>query len=359
MALFPLIREVKYFPWPSGYGAFTLNASSQIQSTLVIPRQSRRLETIRIHANVTIASPTSTASRDGLENIFPKIQLLVSDAAGSNRSHTSTNSATLLIRNRLNIGRLDSPTYNAFGAKAAGTYDLFFDVQIRNMLMAETIGQRTLLPLYAPVLSDDPKLVLTLAGLNDIGLSAGTVTVNFVNTIFSYREAPAEILYVPTEFVTNDYAWGGGSGQLTYDIPQNGLLAGILHEGFTSGTARGSILGGSGGSGLGHWKLKFGRSDRQEWYDADLAAVNQLSAMALPNYSNETSVGPLTNAWMLDLLHDTPFAEAVSPGSLYSLYSNNAGDRAQLVCTNLAAGGTSKISTYKFLTTTPGDLVGA
>ena len=363
MALFPKVTEFKYFQWPSG--ASQSVGVSEIQSTFVLPRQSRRLERITIHANVTIASPATVTSATALENIFPKIELKVSDAAGSNRSVISTNSATLIAKDLIDTGLLDWKTRQAWGQLGAGTFDLFINVDVRNLLISEAIGIRTCLPLSAPALADDVRLNLTLANFADIGLAnTSTVTVNATNLIIAYREVPDTIGYVPSEFITNSYAWGGGSGNLYYDFPQNGLLAAFMVEEFSSATARGTVLGGTGsGSGQGHWKFRFGRSDREEWTTFSQMAEGQRSYLEFPSdFFGVNSILTKSNAnfaWIKDFLHDTPLSEALSPASCYNLYATNAGDRAQLNCTNFASGGITLISTRKFLTTNPQDLVGA
>jgi hypothetical protein len=356
MALFPKIKEVKYFQWPSGYTQAL--SSSEVVGTFIIPRQSRRLEMIRLHLNITVTTSNAAAtSPNYLEGILPRIELKASDAAGSQRSVFLTNSASVLIRNRIQQGFLDAKTLQCLSTVAVGTYDMFLDLPLRYWNMSETVGHRTSLPLSSPALADDVKLILTLASFADINLAnTSAVTVNSTNVILQYRELPDTVGYIPTEFITNSYAWGGGSGNLYYDFPQNGMLGGFLVEEFSNATTRGTVLSGVGaGSGLGKWKFRYGRSDREEWYTNEQIADNQLTEWA--QYGGVTPV--LTAAWYKDFLHDNYVGEALSGGSLYNLYAANAGDRAQLNCTNLAAGGITLISSYKFLTTQPNDLLGA
>lgn len=352
MSLFTPIREWK----PITFGSSASVASTAVSNPtrVTIPRQSRRLEYLILHLNVTIATPTSTASRDALEGIVKEFRFKASDAGGQNREVIRAGSATLLAYHRRLVGGFGADTQECIGQKAAGTYDLFIPVHFRHPAMSEVIGHRTSLPLSSAFLASDPYFEFDLGTIGDIGLSAGTYTVNFARVNYRYREVPDSIAYIPSELVSNDYTWPSGGGKAVFELPENGWLAGILHEGFTSATARGDILASSG-----EWKLRFGRSELDAFHQATQAEEDgwwgRQYAPDVAALLAHNDVG----IWHRDLFHDSPLGEAMSAGSMLNLYGANKGDRAQLEGTNLSASVTSRITLAKFLASDPAVFLGA
>lgn len=358
MPSFPMLEEVRPVLFGSSVSV-ALGASSNPYS-LVIPRQSRRLATIFLHANVTIATPTGTTSRDALEAFISQIALVASDKAGSSRTVRKAGSATLLSWNRRMLGRNGRFSLTAFGKKAAATYDIVVPIHLADPTMGETAAVKTSMPLWSTDqngngLGEDLRLEITLNTAAGVGLSAGTVTVNYMHANLHYYEGAEAVGYVPTELIANDREWGSGGGELTFEIPDKGWLASILHEGFTSATARGDVQA----SGQSFWQLFYGRSQRAVWTTKLAQELDGLFMQEFPTDIAPGSTVSETGIWMKDLV-GTPYSpQSFGPGALPNLYLANAGDRAYLKGTNISANATSRFTLYKFLVNDLGVLTGA
>lgn len=355
---FPLVKQVT--PMLFGSSVSGVIGSITNPQTLVIPRQARRLAHIFIHANVTIAIPTATAGRDALEGLISSAELKISDKAGSSRTARKAGSATLLAWNKRMVGRNGRSSQTAFGKKAAGTYDLFIPIHLSDVTLGETAYVKTSVPLWATNangdgLGEDARLELNWAsGLAGVGLSAGTVTVNFVHAHQHFIEQAESVQYVPTELIANDRDWGTSGGDLTYEFPEKGWLAAFLHEGFTSATARGDVQS----SAQGIWRLYYGRSERWAWTTRMAQEEDGLWAQEFPTDVAPGSTVLETGVWLADLMGPSHTPQALSPGAIPNLYLSNAGDRARLQGSSISANATSRITTYKFLTDDLKTLVG-
>jgi hypothetical protein len=266
----------------------------------------------------------------------------------------STNSASLLGMNRVNYGEVDESTSSAIGQKASGaTYEMYFTVWVQNPEWSSIIGPRSALPLFAPLLTDDPTITLEANSLAGIGLnnSSTAVTITACEIMFKYGEMPAGTEYVPTELITITQPWQG-SGQLTFDFPQNGYLLWYFHEEFTSATARGFMQ-----PSTGRWRLNYGRQLLREYSSQFRNAENGLNKRRYP--SGWSAVNALLTSpndvgmTITDLFHNLPLGDAVSLASALNLYSANKGDRVQLLGTNIPSGGISLLTTYKALIDDP------
>jgi len=357
MALFPRIREQRPLLFGSA-ATFTINSVGPVTAPnpirYVIPRQPRRLERITVHINVTIGTPTSTASYNGLEGLIKECRLIVSDSAGQNRTMVKAGGPSLLSWHRRNTGQLGRYSQQSFGQKTAGTYDLFIPIHLRNPAMSEIIGHRTSLPLDAAFIAADPILEIDFGTWADAGLSAGNFLINFAKVNLTYREVPNGVQYVPTEFVSNAITWPSGGGKGTYDLPSNGFLGGALIENFSSATARGEVL-----ASTGSWKVRYGRSEIQDVYEKLCQEEDAWFTGEYPNDVASVSIKNDLSQFYLDFLHDTVLGDAVSGGSMPNLYADNSGDRVQIEGTNLNASALSTISLYKFLAKDLTPLVGA
>jgi hypothetical protein len=357
MALFPRIREQKPLLFGSSASAVTNSVGAVTIANpvrYVIPRQPRRLERLMLHLNLTIATPTSTASWNGLEGILKEARVIVSDKAGQNRTAIKAGGPSLLSWTRRNGGQIDRYSQAAFGQKTAGTYDLFIPIHFRHPGISEIMGHRLSLPLDSNFVATDPIVEFDFGTWADCGLSAGSVTVNFAKLNLFYREVPAATQYIPTEFIVNDVTWPAGGGRGIYDVPANGFLGGVLFENFSSATVRGDILAASGS-----FKMRYGRSELQDFYQAACQADDAYFINEYPNDVASVSVKNDIAQFYLDLFHDTTLGDAVSGGSLPNLYADNSGDRVQIEGTNFNAGAVSKLGVYKFLDKDVMGLIGA
>jgi hypothetical protein len=337
--------------------ALVVSATPSTNVQFRIPRQTRWLEQIVLHANVTIGgTPSPTANRDYLEGLFSEIRLRVSDKAGSNRFVIKAPSATLLAFHRSKAARLDRFTKrNIRAGTAAGTYDLFFPINLRHPSLNEPIGNRTCLPLFSRLangngLDDDAILELdcnTLANLNLAG--TGTVTVNSVRAKLVYRNAPLSLDYLPQELVSN-IPTVPGTTSASWDVPKSGFLSGMLIEEFTDTAlaVRASFL--PNVTGADFFRLKYGRNVFKEFYPQELQARNDYWNESLPFNGTTEVTGQTPAITDLDFLHDTPTGDAVRGDSMLNLYSENQGDLASLEWTAAAsANARLRITTHKFL----------
>lgn len=358
MALFPKKREFFEVKQTSGAAIGNLSPTSTIPCAFRIERQERRLEHFVLHFNITIATPTSTAGRDALEGLIRELRVRISDAAGTDRLVVKANSATLINRHRFIQGRLGRYTQQCYGQKAAGTYNLFVPVYFRHPLMTELVGHRLSIPMDSAFVGSDLLCEFDIGPIGDIGLSAGTVTVNYCRIKPVMRNVPADVVYVPSQFLTNEVFGNTAAGEQTWTFPEDGILAGFQLEEFTSSTVRGAAL--STGGTFGEFQFQYNGTERESWYTLLQEEEND---NWVANYAN-ADAGSLDVAnpsfiTDLDFMHDTDQGEAASPGSCYNLYIANAGQRARLVATNLVASAALKVSTYKFLSTNTAALIGA
>lgn len=352
MALFPEVTEVKPILFGSSVSTTLTTAVQPNAATLVIPRQSRRLKTLFLHANCTIASNASPpAARDGLENIFQDLRLVVSDKAGSTRTARKFNSATAIAWHRRVVGRSGRFTQAAFSKEANGTYDLIVPIHISDPSLGETAAVRTSLPLWsgasgADGVGEDVRLELALNNEASVGAeAAATVTINYLHAMQVFIEAAEQVSYVPTETLTNSREWGSAGGELQYEFPEKGWLASVLHEGFTSSTARGDVQS----SGQAFWQLFYGRSQRMV-FTTKLA--QELDGYWMNEYPNDESTVNDVNdigVWMLDLVNSSYGPQSLGAGALPNLYLSNNGDRAYIKGTSISANATSFFTTHKYL----------
>ncbi len=354
--LFPVIKEIRPVLFGSSSSVVLGAASNPVN--LVIPRQSRRLAQIMLFATVTIATPTSTGSRDAIEGFLSEIRLIASDKAGSNRTVRKMSSSDLVAVNRRTYGKLDRFTQQAFGKKAAAQYTIALKLDVMDPLLGDTVAPKTAMPLWTTDangdgLGEDLRLEIDVGNNASVGLSAGTVTINTLNALITYLETPAGVPYVPTEIITNLNDWGTGGGEVNWQLPEKGWLAGLVHHGFTSATARGDI-----GAAGNKFQLFFGRSNRSEFTTAMAQAWDGEYQMDYPN-GETTFASNDTGVWSYDFLHDSPIAQTIAGASLWNLYTANAGDRAYLRLTNAAANASSRITVYKILQPDLSPLVGA
>lgn len=333
---------------------------------LVIPRQSRRLQKIRIHArlNLTTATTIATAGTSpvGLAGIWKNVKLLVSDAAGSNRAAIDTNSATLHVLNRKweqSIGRFTA-------AAVAPTHiicsqvDVFTTIPIRYPLLDDPIGYRTSMPMDENYAQADPVLELTpAAALTDLGFNAGAAAADFTicrATLYwdeindaAMLKAGKPMAYVPQEFATRDL---DVNAMNNWSIDRGGWLSGVLVEEFqdTARQFRGTALNTVASD---NYNIKYGRSDLRQWYtnegieDDDSWSV---SPAITPVAANQQGLGGDHGAVMVDFLAQRSQGSIYSGASMLNLYTDNAGDSANLSATAMAANGRLRVSTHKFMT---------
>jgi hypothetical protein len=338
-------------------GSASTTLGSGVNATLIIPRQARRLNVIDVQVNVTIAGPTGTASRNAIENLFPNMKVIVSDKAGSNRTARSFSSACCASTiNRRMFGKMDRYNQQAYGKKAAATYNLRFSIPFADPLAPATVKPKTSLPLWqtdanGDGVGDDVRLELTTGAIADVGLSAGTVTINSVWANLEYNTL-AGIAYYPTEIITNPVTWPAGGGEQSYSFPEKGYLATMLVENYTSATVRADI-GGTGNK----WQFITGRTTLRE-FDSIYAQMKDGEFQQDYPQGEATFATNDAGVFGVDFWHNDGSNSSLAPDGLPNLYLAESGDRAYWKGTNLAASATSDITLYKILATDLSNLVG-
>lgn len=364
MALFPKTTEIR-----DVRNGNAVPALGNRGVKLTIPRQDRRLDNVVLYAFVRVTGAlTAIANQDtGWDNIMPLIRVKATDANASNRAIIEASSATLLHWHRRRVGRY-SRYAKALMAKptSTGNYIVPIPLWFRDPALSEAIGVRTCVPLSAAEgMGDDLSIEMDFAdaiggtgGKTSSGFSAGTVVIDAVRALITYREMPRGYTYVPTELKTSEVTWANFPDG--WDFPNKGILAAFLHEGFSAVTpmTRAEVLKADGTAGYPlseQWTLKFGRSDREGF----------ASAMYEDKDEDWADAGLTTQAlekgiWTADFMHDTPLGEAMSPGSAYNLYTDNRGDVMRLQPSNVnSASSWSRITAFKYLTTNLQQLLGA
>lgn len=323
----------------------------------------RRLEKIELHINVTTSGLTTSAGKDGLEGFVREARVRVSDAAGSERLAVKANSTSLLNRARFLNGDLDRHNKASWGMQGtAGTYNIIIPIYFRNPLLSELVGPKFSLPLDPAFVTSNPVLEVDVGTLADIGLSAGTVTVNYMRANLEYADgipSDGSVPYIPTQFVSYDI-WNSGapSGDQEWSLPEDGQLASIQVEEFSAASTRGGALSTSGVFGL--WQFMYNGTVRRDGYTTLIEAMNDrwMKTVRQGDSGTVDNANP-TATWEWDFFNDGDQGQAGSPGSTYSLYIAASGQRAKFRCTNLAANGWVRLSTYKLLTQNLGALIGA
>jgi len=324
---------------------------------VTIPRQSRRLQKIRIHFRVSVTTAL-TGGADfglGLGALINTLSLTVSDAAGSNRRFLDTRGTTLQV-----LMRRWEQTTDRFTALAAnvsnlavGTYDIFWTVPVRYPLLDDPIGYRTSMPLDENYANSDPVLdITTAAALSDTGYTGGALSISYARVTYYYDEindaallkAGKPLAYIPQEIKTLDM----DPNALTWSIERGGWLAGILWEEFsdTARTLRGSALLTPQND---YYTLRYGRRDLRQWYTEEAVADDDNWIVSPPQVNNTHYPGVDWCCSYVDLIAPRTQGSVFAGNSALNLYTDNAGDSAQIVATALATNGRIRLTTHKFL----------
>jgi len=325
---------------------------------LVIPRQSRRLQKIRVHFRFSITTALTGGSPiiPGLSGLINTVSLTVSDAAGSNRRFLDMRGSTLQVLMRRweqTADRYSQLSCNP-NLTTVGSYDIFWTIPVRYPIIDDPIGYRTSMPLDENFANADPVLEITTPALiTEMGYTGGALSVTFARVTFYFDEindaallkAGKPLAYIPQEIKTLDLDPNAN----TWNLERGGWLAGILIEEFTNTarTNRGSALAGAQSD---YYTLRYGRRDLRQWYteegvaDDDNWVVSPPMATGTAYYS-----GPDFACHLVDLLAPRTQGGIFSGVSALNLYTDNAGDSAQIVATALSANGRIRLTTHKFL----------
>lgn len=363
MSLFPQTKTVQTL---LTIGGATPSIGGQ-PVRVVIPRQSRRLQKIRVHArfNVTTALAGGADFGIGLAGLLNTVRLTVSDAAGSNRLAIDTRGATLHSLNRKweqSQDRYTQYTASVANLAVANGYDIFWTIHVRYPVLEDPIGYRTSMPLDENFAKADPVLELTFpASLTDMGYTAGALTITGMRATFYWDEindaallrAGKPLAYVPQELKTLDADPNG----LIWSFERGGWLAGVLVEEFTDAarTLRGSALANPLAD---YYTLRYGRSDLRNFYTEEAVADDDAYAVSPSLTALTTFSGGDHAAHLSDFLSQRPQGAIISGASMLNLYTDNAGDSVTLSASALSATGKLRITTHKFLTPDPGVLFG-
>jgi hypothetical protein len=322
---------------------------------VVIPRQSRRLQKIRVHFRFNITTTLSGATTYvlGLSGLINTVTLTVSDAAGSNRRMIDTRGTTLQVLMKRWEQTLDRYTQNNANPNlsSGSNLDIFWTIPIRYPILDDPIGYRTSMPLDENFANADPVLEITTpAQITDLGYGGGAVSITFARVTFYYDEindaallkAGKPLAYIPQEIKTLDLDPNAN----TWNLERGGWLAGVLVEEFTN-TARNNRGSALASAQNDYYTLRYGRRDLRQWY-TDEAVADDDNWVVSPAYGTTYS-GPDLACSYIDLLAPRTQGSVFAGNSALNLYTDNAGDSAQIVATALSANGRLRLTTHKFL----------
>lgn len=330
--------------------------------SLRIPRQSNlRIESIMVHARVSVTGTTFAAARNGMEAMFDEVRLMVSDSAGSNRPIIKAPSAFLTHWSKDREGRHGRFTQQAIGRSAAfpatGTYDFFLPLYIVPPNLNTAIGMAFALPISDRIgekmdilgVGDDPRLELDIASaFTGFGIATGAFTFTMLRATVYMRELAPKVPYVPTSLEYALQTAFASTAEAEILIPSSGQLLALGIEEFPTATTRGDALDTTPAS-LGLWKLRYGRTEIAEWYSQVEIERNGRFSQDYPN-ANTAAFGfdkNVTGFHVKDFLHDTNQGEAVSGASTFNLYTENRGDNLRLVATRPVTNAIIGLATHK------------
>jgi len=343
------------------------NAGSQLATgnkvQIRIPRRSNlRLETILLHANVTVTATTKTAARNSLDGLFDEVRLKVSDYAGAGRYVVKAPSAAILNWAKDRVGRLDRFTQKAVGVSdgstwpVTGTYDIIIPIHLFPQNINSVMANRFSIPMSdrigdkMDVKGIDDDLILELdvhSAITNIGLSAGSCVFNYCKAQLNMREMAPNVPYVAQQLDYGLITAFTSTAETPIDIASGGFLLALGIDEFTSATARGDALDTTAAS-LGFWKLKYGRTDLQTWLSKQMLAWNEGYIQSYPDGTTGFTVDRNAKTFHVqDLLHDIQQGDAYSGASCLNLYTENKGDTVKLVATRPVSGSQIGLLTWK------------
>lgn len=365
----------KTFLIPAKAGTVLTSGLGTTGVKYIIERQDRRLESVMLHLNVTMASTiTATSTTDKLEGVVKKIKVMLSDKAGDSRTVVNAGSATLLHWQSKHDGRLSATQRQCIGQVTAGTYDLWVKVPFQHPLAALPVGYAQSIPLWKKNadgigLGDDIEITVDLASLSsaDFGFSANTFTVNtarlYANMwlIGEAGSAAAKIGYVPSKLVTSDFDPTTATTDYVATLGQDGFLTSIMFETYSSissatATARGAALT---TPATDFYKLIYGSSEIEPLYPAKALQEDHMWEDVV---SADISSGDNTSnhVYTVNFWHNHPLAEAYLLNTCPNLYADGkTGDLFKVNPTNSVANSRLRLSYHCFLTTNPNLLAGA
>lgn len=203
------------------------------------------LESLIVRISVTTSAAGGTETADGIWNLLKRARMSVTDATG-NRKVIDVTGAALMSYWRNVVGSLDrasaamAPGTTGADVATTTTYVLYYPIPLRHPQLQDPFGAATMLPL--PRLSVDPVLELDLCAGADIGSTPVTISAGRIDVLLNRRDVLVpNFPYIPGELITYEKQWAA-SGKGDWEIPALGTVTGILHQNYTSATAKGSVL---------------------------------------------------------------------------------------------------------------------
>lgn len=315
-----------------------------------IDPQPRHLSRVLFVATITVTSgsPAPTASKDSLEGVWDKVQLLVNDSTSGRRTAIDAKGSSLIHWARHKGVPVDSHTKRAFNPTATGTYYVTTPVYIEDPSLPDTVGCKTAMPLYdsgnRPKINEALEFRLTpgAAGLNVAGGS--TIAITDVQAIVEFLDNVGEKLpYVPTSLLQS--TWGAFSAAgvpQEFPIEKDGYLGSLLFEAYSTYSTL--TAGNALGSGQ-KYSVKQDNTDIDE-FDALTSRIEneQYFDSTFTASGPRALVGPV---FMRDYLHNSTGNMGHLPYSMPRVWADSS--RVRVTSTGVAQNAGVDILTHKFL----------
>lgn len=272
------------------------------------------LENIILKATITTSAAGGTETADGIYNLIKRVRMSVTDATG-NRKVVDCPGAALIPYWKQTVGSLDRSTSTlAPGTTGADiltttTYSIYVPIPFRHPALQDPFGAATMLPL--PRLAADPVLEIEIGSGASIGSTPPTISAGNLTALINRRDVlTPNFPYIPSELITYEQAWAS-SGKGYFEIPALGTVTGILHQDYTSTTAKGSVLT---TAGTDDWSLEY------------LSTIIRRHLPEFMQVENEYSVDLYSSTWnnpsgeyLWDFISDYAGQDAFNLGSALDL----------------------------------------
>jgi hypothetical protein len=283
----------------------TTTATLGSEVKLTIPRHKDfRLEGIHISLYFSCtpsAAPTYTG--DKLQASLKNVELKINTTERGPHSPYFMHGPVLSEYTRQEIGTLDQQMlafYNATPQHGGATAcELNYYLPIRALALGDPVGQFTSIPLY--MLKQDPELIIRLATAAEIATNfaltgATTITIVVRADMRDVSNDPQNReMFWPVDLISQDMTLTGNK----FEIPNDGLITKMLLVGYSSATARDTLIGLP--ANTDRWKVLEGQRLWRDLAPLQGFALNGLSTANYPTWTT-APVGVLCFDFVWDIM---------------------------------------------------------
>jgi hypothetical protein len=328
-------------------------------TTLRVPQQRRRLEGFIFSCTAaTAGSGTPIYGSDHILPIVKEIRVKVNDKLGARNAVQVTGPALIAWNLKQGVA-LDRFTALArsYQNLTSASMKLTYPVFIRHPAIEEPVGNLLGIPLDQ--VQDDVIIEVDIEAAASVMSSGSGPSIASGYITFLFRDVASDVVYLPTELVTNTWSVPS-TGRQTWDVPQGGFLSALLVDTYqTYPTARRA-------SANGNWEVRYGTNIAREIRGEVQISLNDVFLGAPFTVFSGTPATAATVQWapqfideshLIDFLWEDSFGGSLSPASMLNANAIPlGGDKVQLANSNFAYADTVKVTHHKFLTRNPDDL---